>query len=110
VPANVELTVFEAPIATLQTRATWVQIGGVGPFAVPAEGWTFAPVVTWTPAAPVATVPPSPQPYALVAVVRHADDPPVDFALVADLEGFWNALRFDTGADNAALRVLLFEP
>lgn len=50
-------------------------------------------------------------PVAFLAVCRlpGADDLPSDFATVTALQGFWDALRFDSGADNVALRVLRFE-
>jgi len=110
-----ELEVFQAPLATLQVRTTWVRLGGVGPFVVPGgprevgHGWTFAPVVTWTPVDPDPAAPAGEKPYALVAIVQRADDQPSDFAPVTALQGFWDALRFDMGADNVALRVLPFE-
>jgi photosystem II stability/assembly factor-like uncharacterized protein len=110
VPLEATVEVFHMPLALLASPASWTSLGRLGPVPVPARSWNFPPPLTWTPADPEPSAPAAGKSYALLAVVSRPGDDAPDFSGVHDLGGLWAALREGERSNNAALRVLAFQP
>jgi len=107
---DVEVVVFEMPLATLFDGKTWRNLGTAQAKNVPAKGAKLTGAVVWP-------APPDPNPlgahkvYLLAALVGTAGDPrasPAD--VVSDGKTFWELFAGAERQNNAALRGLIWEP